>query len=323
MSTRSSFAAIDKTVSGNTERIPGDWKTVRKSYSRSLGNSANSLEGGSDRYTLKVSDAQSKINVNAGENLAVTLDNLCRVVGPPLVAAELDYIQPARWAKEGADSALYGKNTDDNSQNRDIYYKPLQAPGAPDTPPMRSLTGSKQTALYGDGYAIARYRSAHGKFKNVEEVKNALTFVAQPDHPELEVLERELKFAAIKDYITISSWIDTTTVCTGKFEWADSGYDFAIDRDKSWIADDPSDTNNQRGSLRGCYVSIITGQGSGQLRRIKTNGIDWIQLDGGNWQGRTGADQHVHDHSQRGRTSRFQRLPADGRERKTGRRPQY
>src|SRR6185295_16341769 len=74
------------------------------------------------------------------------------------------------------------------------------------------------------------------------------------------------------------SWVDTTTVCTGKFEWITS--DMAIDRDKSWVADDPKkDPLNRRGSLRGSYVSILQGHGAGQLRRIRTNGIDWIQVD--------------------------------------------
>src|SRR6185295_10366949 len=87
-------------------------------------------------------------------------------------------------------------------------------------------------ALYGDGYAIARYRSAHGPFKTLEDVKFAFTVAPQKSHPELELLEREIKFAAIKEYITISSWVDTNTICTGKFEWADTGYGYAIDRDK-------------------------------------------------------------------------------------------
>src|SRR6185295_20320317 len=56
--------------------------------------------------------------------------------------------------------------------------------------------------------------------------------------------------------------------------------DMAYDRDKSWVADDPrNDPLNHRGSLRGSYVSIIQGHGAGQLRRIKTNGIDWIQVE--------------------------------------------
>ena len=283
LATRSSFAALDKNVVGNQERFPGDWITSRTTFSRAPGNSASTPDGGSDRYTLKIIDAASRININAGDNLGVLMDNLCRVIGIPLVPADLNYIQPRRWAVEGANAALYGVNTNDTSSNRDLYYQPSQAINAPDTPPIRSPLLST-IALYGDGYAIARYRSAHGKFKTLDEVKLAVTVVANPLHPELETLERELKFAALKDCITIDSWVDTNSVCTGKFEWADAGYDFAIDRDKSWIADDPADVLNARGSLRGCYVSIVNGHGAGQLRRIKTNGIDWIQLDGGPWQ---------------------------------------
>ena len=43
-----------------------------------------------------------------------------------------------------------------------------------------------------------------------------------------------------REYITIDSWVDTNSICTGKFEWCDAGYTMAIDRDKSWIADDPA-----------------------------------------------------------------------------------
>src|SRR3978361_936733 len=58
-----------------------------------------------------------------------------------------------------------------------------------------------------------------------------------------------------------------------------------IARDKRCIAYDPvNDPLNHRGLLRGSYVSIVNGHGAGQLRRIKTNGIDWIQLEGGSWQ---------------------------------------
>jgi len=32
-------------------------------------------------------------------------------------------------------------------------------------------------------------------------------------------MEIETKFAALRDHITIGSWVDTNTVCTGKFEW--------------------------------------------------------------------------------------------------------
>ncbi len=234
-------------------------------YSRSLTSSA---EINSDRYTLNVVDSQSKININAGDNLAVTLDNLCRAVGPPLVAADINYLQPNRWAVEGA--VGYDKNSKDTASNKDVYF---QVDGA-NHPIIQA-----GVALYGDGYAIAGYRSrlTDARFSRVEDVRDALTYTLNPAHPELEALEREVKFQAIKDYITVDSWIDTSTVCTGKFEWINGN--IAIDRDKSWVADDPADTNNHRGSLRGSYVSIINGHGAGQLRRIKTNGIDWIQLE--------------------------------------------
>src|SRR5439155_17985739 len=127
------------------------------------------------------------------------------------------------------------------------------------------------SALYGDGYSIARYRAVNGKFKNIDDVKGALTVTPRVGHPELETLERELKFSVLRDYITIDSWVDTNTVCTGKFEWING--DICVDRDKSWVEDDPSDKKNLRGSLRGSYVSILTGQGAGQLRRIETNGV--------------------------------------------------
>src|ERR1022692_2315123 len=76
----------------------------------------------SDRYTLTVTDAAGKINLNACDNLGVVLDNLCRVIGSPLIAANLDMIQPARWAAEGALRADYGKNALDTFKNRDLYH---------------------------------------------------------------------------------------------------------------------------------------------------------------------------------------------------------
>ena len=88
-----------------------------KSYTRAIG---SSLESNSDRYVMNIVDASSKINVNAGDNLGVLLDNLCRVIGPPLVAADMEMIQPARWDLEGA--VGYGKNKDDSPANKDIYY---------------------------------------------------------------------------------------------------------------------------------------------------------------------------------------------------------
>ena len=100
----------------------------------------------------------------------------------------------------------------------------------------------------------------------------------------LEQLEIEVKFSAIRDHITTSSWVDTNTVCVGKFEWIQisSGQTYAIDRDKSWVIDDlVNDPLNKRGSLRGSYLSIMNGHGAGQLRRIRTNGIDWVEVEMG------------------------------------------
>ncbi|HYG76704.1 MAG TPA: hypothetical protein VEK08_16995 [Planctomycetota bacterium] len=254
------------------------------SFSGSLGSSAGV---NSDRFQLHVSDAASRINVNAGDNLAVLLDNLCRVTGRPLVAADQEKLQPRRWFEEGA-PADYDKNPDDTKDNRDLYFRLYNSSGALD-PNGRPRVKPDGTALYGDGYAIAGYRARHGRFRNLVDVKQALTYVErngnmQPDDP-LEQLEIEVKYLALRDYITIDSWVDTNTVCIGKFEWVTDSrisdvYDMAIDRDKSWVADDPvNDPLNTRGSLRGCYVSIINNHGAGQLRRIKTNGVDWIQIE--------------------------------------------
>jgi len=252
----------------------------------------------SDRFTVNVSDAASKINVNAGDNLAVMLDNLCRAIGPPLLAAEPDALQPRRWYLEGATTGNYdnGMNTEDTDQNPALYYWLYDESGKLTWDGLKKLgTGipkakSDGTALYGDGYAIAGYRARNGRFKNLEDVRNALTYVERngnkiPDHP-LEQLEVDVKFASLRDYITIDSWVDTNTVCVGKFEWLSGGssssYTIAIDRDKSWVVDDKvNDPDNTRGSLRGCYVSIVNGHGSGQFRRIKTNGVDWIELEEG------------------------------------------
>src|SRR5579862_262114 len=145
------------------------------SFSRALGNTA---EKDSDRFILGITDASSKINLNACDNLAQLLDNLCRVIGAPLVAADLDSVQPAVWASLGA--AGYGANSSDVATNSDIYYK-LDA----NNRPIQGATGS---ALYGDGYAIAGYRSQlpGGRFGCIEDVKAALTYVSNPTHPELQ-----------------------------------------------------------------------------------------------------------------------------------------
>jgi len=268
-----------------------------RSYSVTMSNSAGQ---DSDRFALNITDAAGKININAGDNLAVILDNLCRVIGPPLVAADQDAIQPRRWsveadAADAATIALYATalNTNDLAANNDIYYSLTTEAGVPTTNgtgrPMRGTVGvAKGVAIYGDGYAIAGYRARRGAFRNPEDIKEALTYVerngnAAPDHP-LEQLEIEVKYAAIRDHITTSSWVDTNTVCVGKFEWVRvaGNKTLAIDRDKSWVIDDPiNDPLNARGSLRGCYLSITNGHGAGQLRRIRTNGIDWIEVEKG------------------------------------------
>ncbi|MCY3019083.1 MAG: hypothetical protein NTW87_08650 [Planctomycetota bacterium] len=305
----------------NAEEARTDTQKLR-GFSMALSNSANAdttTEGGSDRFSLNIFDAASRINVNAGDNVAVTLDNLCRVIGPPLVAADQGKIIPRVWEWYVADGA-YKFNDDPQTTPkldwpksgtpgsiygivpRNIYYWLYDAGGTvvwdgvntaltgQGRPRVDSTTGQ---AVYGDGYAIAGYRARHGRFDSLEQVKRALTYIERstplnntPDDP-LEQLEIEVKFAALRDYITTDSWVDTTSVCTGKFEWvfrsggSDSDpYDMAIDRDKSWVVDDlAGDPDNKRGSLRGCYVTIINGHGTGQLRRIRTNGVDWIQLD--------------------------------------------
>jgi hypothetical protein len=253
-------------------------------YSNALG---STIGINSDRYTLQIEDAASKININACDNLGVLLDNLCRVIGPPLVAADQDKATPRVWEWYGATpsaspyandwpsggvkgSAPYGSVPEDANYFPDADGRPMQSPDG--------------SAMFGDGYAIAGYRSKRGLFQNIEDVKNALTYVKRPGRPELEELEREVKFQALKPYITVNSWVDINTACTGKFEWIShtGSVVHAIDRDKSWVADMPAtDPLNHRGSLRGCYLSIISGHGAGQLRRIRTNGIDWVEVDGG------------------------------------------
>ena len=277
------------------------------SYTRALTNSAGAH---SDQYVLNIQDAGGKINVNHCDNLGVLLDNLCRVVGPPMKAADLNMLQPARWAAEGANKADYGSNTNDTFMKLDIYHVLDETRAGKDVLTGMNTLNSDQLAIYGDGYAIAAYRSRHGLFQSIAEVKQALTVRINKEHPELELLEREIKYNAIRDYITLDSWVDTNTVCVGKFEWVNSlgsistyngkpiqymdpnaasvasakllsgPLQIFIDRDKSWIADDPkNDPKNKRGSLRGCYLSILNGHGSGQLRRIATNGIDWIAIE--------------------------------------------
>jgi len=261
----------------------------KASYTKAMGNTVGTQ---SDRYAIRIEDAASKININAGDNLGPILDNLCRLIGPPLVAADFEFLQPRRWVEEGADVALFGKNTDDKKENLDLYYICVDNGGKADPVngrPRLHPDGSGRS-LYGDGYAIAAYRSNKGKFRDLADVKNALTYVKQNTGDksrdrELEDLEREVKFNMLKEHITVDSWVDRTTVGVGKFEWiGDTSidgqyYQLLIDRDKSWVADDPkNDPLNQRGSLRGCYLSVLNGHGGGQLRRVATNGIDWVAV---------------------------------------------
>jgi len=267
---------------------------LMRGFSSPMGSSAGKE---SDRFSLNIQDAAGKININAGDNLAVMLDNLCRAIGSPLVAANLDALQPRRWAEEadGGDPIVpeYSSelNKNDTAANLDIYFSLTNNAGKVMTDGTgRPMRGTDGVAVYGDGYAIAGYRSRHGAFQNPEDIKAALTYVERnsnsiPDDP-LERLEIEVKFAAIRDHITTSSWVDTNTVCVGKFEWihVESGLSktIAIDRDKSWVVDDlVNDPLNHRGSLRGCYLSIMNGHGAGQLRRIRTNGADWIEVENG------------------------------------------
>ncbi len=294
-------------------RLPANKQTPgtspELSYTRTLSNSSGPA---SDRFILNVTDAGGKINVNHCDNLGFFLDNLCRVIGPPLVAADIDQIQPARWAAEGANTADYGKNKTDTYKGLDIYHVLDDTGTGKDSVTNLPISKSDGSALYGDGFAIAAYRSRKGFYQTIFDVKSALTAVQNPAHPELMDLEREIKFNALRDYITVDSWVDTSTVCVGKFEWVNSDgtssyygkpmqyadpngatvpasgslalktgpLQIFIDRDKSWVADDPkNDPRNKRGSLRGCYVSIMNGHGAGQLRRIATNGMDWIAIE--------------------------------------------
>ena len=63
---------------------------ARLSFTRRMG----AIEGVLyEQYLDEVEDAQSRINLNAGDNLAVILDNLCRLIGPPLVSADEDLLR--------------------------------------------------------------------------------------------------------------------------------------------------------------------------------------------------------------------------------------
>jgi hypothetical protein len=50
---------------------------------------------------------RQKISANAGDNLAVILDNLSQAILAPLISADTGYLQPRRRAAEDADAATY------------------------------------------------------------------------------------------------------------------------------------------------------------------------------------------------------------------------
>ena len=281
---------LDNDSDGIVDNEPAE---VHKPFTRAL---SSTVGKESDRYVLEIEDASSKINVNGTENLAAVLDNLCRLIGAPLAAADQDLLQSYCWYEySGNTLTSYSYNTQDQKENRDLYFavdkkgRPVQKNQSPYQVMIGGLGKAVDgTAVFGDGYAIAGFRGRHGPFRSLDQIKQALTFVDRNgsgvlDDP-LETLEVEVKFAALKPYVTLDSWRDPTTVSVGKFEWITGTraglYDIAIDRDKSWVADDLlNDPFNERGSLRGCYLSILNGHGAGQLRRIKTNGVDWVQIE--------------------------------------------
>ena len=263
-------------------------------------------------YTLRVEDAASKINVNVGDNLGTILDNLCRVIGPPLRAADQRALVP-KWFSDIGIYRSYGsgnRNIDDRIGVYDLFYRL----GPDERPICESISGAGYgnfQAIYGDGYAIAGWRSRHGEFTSLEDVRNALTWIErgdgdgdgddpdndgqvepEPDMPE-EQLEIEAKFAALKPYITIDSWSDTDQVGYGKFEQVRIAGGKAIeltDRNACWnIKRNPqsagwipttNDVDGQpyAGELQGCYVAIINGVGQGQIKTIAANTADTIIL---------------------------------------------
>ena len=304
---RTSFRMGDGLDNDHDGIVDNEADEPLKPYARAL---TSSVAENSDRYVLNVEDAASKINVNACDNLAVVLDNLCRLIGPPLVPADEDLLQPRCWyVLSGNKLTAYACNDQDTESNRDLYYaldargRPVQRNAAPYKGILDGLSKKTDgTAAFGDGYAIAGYRGRHGPFRSLDQLKEALTFVDRNgngvcDDP-LERLEVEVKFAALRPYVTLDSWVDPTTVSVGKFEWVKDGVtvpavrsivtgtleqniecQILMDRDKSWVADDPvADPRNTRGSLRGSYLAIVNGHGAGQLRRIATNGTDWVAI---------------------------------------------
>ncbi|MHC4252047.1 MAG: hypothetical protein ACYS9X_23255, partial [Planctomycetota bacterium] len=186
-------------------------------------------------YTLKIEDAASKINVNVGDNLGTILDNLCRVIGSPLRAADQRALVPTWFSKIYRAYGAHGKNIDDRVGVYDLFYRL-----GPDERPLCENVGGDNVgldeAICGDGYAIAGYRSRHGEFLSLSDVRKALTWIERGDgdndgddpdgdgqrEPEPDMVEEQLeiesKFAALKPYITIDSWTDTDQIGYGKFE---------------------------------------------------------------------------------------------------------
>ena len=234
---------------------------------------------GGDSYTLRVQDAASKVNVNAGDNLGVILDNLCRVIGPPLVAADQAGLVP-KWFSQQQPAYRSSLNGADEPLTEDLFYR-LDDNDRP-------LTDEMGTALYGDGYAIAGHRARAGAYLTIEDVRASLTWVeradgdndgvVEADTPE-ERMEVEAKFAALRPYITVDSWADTDQIGYGKFEHVHTNATGSairlVDRNKTWNVS----RNDGDGELKGCYVAIVNGLGQGQLKTIARNTIDTIFLD--------------------------------------------
>jgi len=272
---------LDEADRDEIEELPySDW--VSSTY----------IDGG-DNYVLRVEDAASKININAGDNLGTILDNLCRVIGPPLVAADQRALVP-KWFADIAPAYSSELNAGDLPGKLDFFYR-LDGPTGQTGRPITDDTGR---AIFGDGYAIAGYRARHGEFLSVEDVRSALTWIERgdgdgdgdPDGPEVDTLEEqteiEAKLAALRPYITISSYVDTDQIGYGKFEQikVEGSRILLTDRNKTWNRcrnKNPSNTENGGwdGELKDCLVAIVNGVGQGQLKTIAWNSIDTIVLD--------------------------------------------
>ena len=262
---------------------------------------------GGDNYTLRIQDAASKINVNAGDNLGVILDNLCRAVGPPLRAAKQEALVP-RWfglkmagheeSRLRTNKYLSEYSRLDVWDQQDLFYRQHSSDPNGDTRPVceDDTDGiGVGAAVYGDGYAIAGYRARKpGGFLTIDEVRDALTYIERnpdsptgggvPDLPE-EQMEIDAKFAALQPYITTDSWADTDQCGYGKFEIYEFDKDpdrqLLIDRNKTWNVMRNYDPMQAEwmGELSGCYVAMLNGIGQGQIKRITRNTTDTIYLD--------------------------------------------